>query len=147
MKSLIKKQEGFTLIEIVLVLAIAAFIILLVFLALQGANKSRRDTARKEEASKVASDITAYEATNSGSSQGFTCNTANTDCSTIKDVDTGIAPISGTNASNTPSPGTGVLYSAGGSCTNNTVTAGTVWTHFAVSYWNEVNNSATCVQG
>jgi len=48
MKSLIKKQEGFTLIEIVLVLAIAAFIILMVFLALRGAQQAQRDTQRKQ---------------------------------------------------------------------------------------------------
>ena len=54
MSNLLKKEKGFTLIEIVLVLAIAGLILLIVFLAVAGAQKSRRDTQRKSDASRVA---------------------------------------------------------------------------------------------
>jgi len=66
MKSLIKKQEGFTLIEIVLVLAIAALIILMVFLALSGANKARRDTQRKQALSAMVAQLENYASNNNG---------------------------------------------------------------------------------
>jgi len=46
MKKIIKKEGGFTLIEVVLVLAIGALIILMALLAFAGAQRSRRDTAR-----------------------------------------------------------------------------------------------------
>lgn len=54
------KQQGFTIIEVVLVLAIAALIFLMVFIALPALQKSQRDTARKNDASIVASAVTKY---------------------------------------------------------------------------------------
>lgn len=48
MSKLLKKSEGFTLIEIVLVLAIAGLILVIVFLAVAGAQRARRDTGRKD---------------------------------------------------------------------------------------------------
>ena len=45
-------NKGFTLIEIVIVLAIAALIMVIVFLAVQGAQRSQRDTATKNNATK-----------------------------------------------------------------------------------------------
>src|ERR1019366_6066473 len=110
MKSLLKKEKGFTLIEIVLVLAIAAFIILLVFLALTGANKSRRDTARKQEAGQLVSYIENFESSNNGQVTGFTCGGQ---CGAIVDVDTGAAPAA------TPKDATlasGVTYTLDGTC-------------------------------
>jgi prepilin-type N-terminal cleavage/methylation domain-containing protein len=66
MKSLSKKEKGFTLIEIVIVLAIAAAIMLMVFLAVQGARKSQRDTQRRTDASRMAALLDQYAANNSG---------------------------------------------------------------------------------
>jgi prepilin-type N-terminal cleavage/methylation domain-containing protein len=65
-RNLLKKQEGFTLIEIVLVLAIAGLILLIVFLAVSGAQKSRRDTQRKEDVSRIASQLESYASNNEG---------------------------------------------------------------------------------
>jgi len=66
MKSLIKRDEGFTLIEIVIVLAIAAAIILMVFLAVTGARKSQRDTQRRNDVSRMAATLEQYAADNGG---------------------------------------------------------------------------------
>ncbi len=41
------KEKGFTIIEVVLVLAIAALIFLMVFIALPALQRNQRDTARK----------------------------------------------------------------------------------------------------
>ncbi len=55
-----QQQQGFTIIEVVLVLAIAALIFLMVFVALPALQASQRDTARKNDASIVASGVTKY---------------------------------------------------------------------------------------
>jgi prepilin-type N-terminal cleavage/methylation domain-containing protein len=55
MSGSLKQQKGFTLIEIVIVLAIAALILAGVLLAVTGAQRSRRDTQRRDDAGRVAS--------------------------------------------------------------------------------------------
>ena len=64
--NLLKKEKGFTLIEIVLVLAIAGLILVIVFLAVSGAQRARRDTQRKNDASRVAALVTSLAANKSG---------------------------------------------------------------------------------
>lgn len=60
------KEKGFTIIEVVLVLAIAALIFLMVFIALPALQRSQRDTARKNDVSIVSSAITSYQSSNGG---------------------------------------------------------------------------------
>ena len=50
----LKERHGFTLIEVVIVLAIAALIILVVLQAVGAAQQSNRDTTRKQEAGRIA---------------------------------------------------------------------------------------------
>jgi prepilin-type N-terminal cleavage/methylation domain-containing protein len=64
--NLLKKEKGFTLIEIVLVLAIAGLLLVIVFLAVAGAQKSRRDTQRKNDLSRVAANLETYAGNNNG---------------------------------------------------------------------------------
>ena len=60
------KQKGFTIIEVVLVLAIAALIFLMVFIALPALQRNQRDAARKDVIGKVASSVTTYQSNNRG---------------------------------------------------------------------------------
>lgn len=53
MKNIFRKEAGFTIIEVVLVLAIAGLIFLMVFLALPQLQASRRDTQRKSDAGRI----------------------------------------------------------------------------------------------
>lgn len=64
----IKKQnnKGFTIIEVVLVLAIAGLIFLMVFIALPALQSSQRDTARKNDVSITLSAINSYAGNNRG---------------------------------------------------------------------------------
>ena len=48
-----KNNRGFTIIEVVLVLAIAGLIFLMVFLALPALQRSQRDTLRKQQANMI----------------------------------------------------------------------------------------------
>ncbi len=66
MSNLVKKEKGFTLIEIVLVLAIAGLLLVIVFLAVSGAQKSRRDTQRKNDAGAYVTSLESYASNNSG---------------------------------------------------------------------------------
>lgn len=65
MKSL-KREQGFTLIEIVIVMAIAAALILVVLLAVGGAQRARRDTQRRGDASAYTAALDSYAANNGG---------------------------------------------------------------------------------
>ena len=60
------KEKGFTIIEVVLVLAIAALIFLMVFIALPALQRNQRDSARKQVVSKVASAVTTYQSNKRG---------------------------------------------------------------------------------
>ncbi|HMS92553.1 MAG TPA: type II secretion system protein [Candidatus Saccharibacteria bacterium] len=59
-------NKGFTLIEVVIVLAIASLIMVIVFLAVQGANRAQRDTARKNQANQILAAAQQFAANNSG---------------------------------------------------------------------------------
>ena len=60
-------KKGFTIIEVVLVLAIAGLIFLMVFIALPALQRNQRDTQRKNDLSRVQSQINSYQANNRGS--------------------------------------------------------------------------------
>ncbi|MFZ1258036.1 MAG: prepilin-type N-terminal cleavage/methylation domain-containing protein [Candidatus Saccharimonas sp.] len=62
------KQKGFTIIEVVLVLAIAALIFLMVFIALPALQRSQRDTARKNDVSVIASAVSSWQGNNRATS-------------------------------------------------------------------------------
>lgn len=61
-----KTMKGFTIIEVVLVLAIAGLIFLMVFIALPALQRNQRDQARKNDVSTVASAVTSYTSNNRG---------------------------------------------------------------------------------
>jgi prepilin-type N-terminal cleavage/methylation domain-containing protein len=60
-------NKGFTIIEVVLVLAIAGLIFLMVFIALPALQAGQRDSARKSDVGIVASAVNSYIANNRGS--------------------------------------------------------------------------------
>lgn len=67
-----RKEEGFTIIEVVLVLAIAALIFLMVFIALPGLQRSQRDTQRRSDLSRLVTAVASYQSNNKGKIPGFT---------------------------------------------------------------------------
>ncbi len=64
--SKLNNKKGFTLIEIVIVLAIAALVLAAVLLAVSGAQKARRDTQRKNDAGSYAAALEQYASNTSG---------------------------------------------------------------------------------
>jgi prepilin-type N-terminal cleavage/methylation domain-containing protein len=61
-----QKEKGFTIIEVVLVLAIAGLIFLMVFIALPALQRSQRDTQRKNDLSRIVTALNSYQSNNRG---------------------------------------------------------------------------------
>lgn len=59
-------NKGFTIIEVVLVLAIAGLIFLMVFIALPALNRGQRDTQRRNDASTFMTQVNQYSTNNRG---------------------------------------------------------------------------------
>ena len=57
-------QKGFTIIEVVLVLAIAALIFLMVFIALPALQRGQRDTQRKNDLGRTQTAVQNYQSNN-----------------------------------------------------------------------------------
>jgi prepilin-type N-terminal cleavage/methylation domain-containing protein len=61
-----RKEKGFTIIEVVLVLAIAGLIFLMVFIALPALQRSQRDTQRKSDLARLETAVSNYQSNNRG---------------------------------------------------------------------------------
>lgn len=66
----INTKKGFTIIEVVLVLAIAGLIFLMVFIALPALQRSQRDTQRRDDMARLLSQLNQYQANNNGAVPG-----------------------------------------------------------------------------
>lgn len=87
--------KGFTIIEVVLVLAIAGLIFLMVFIALPALQAGQRDTARKNDASIVSTAVTNYISTNRGTFPNTT---------QLQSYVTGLSDNTSTTSVSVPSP-------------------------------------------
>ena len=131
-----KSTKGFTLIEIVIVLAIAALIMVIVFLAVAGAQRSQRDTALRNAAARTLAAAEAYASNNSGN---YPANVAAFSTYTVgispapQDGPPGVIP-------NTPNV---LYYWRNVDCSTQSGT--TDPRKVTVGYWSEVAGSAQCV--
>lgn len=66
LKNLRKQNKGFTIIEVLIVLAIAGLIMLIVFLAVPALQRNSRNTQRKNDASKLSGLVAEYVSNNNG---------------------------------------------------------------------------------
>ena len=66
MNTKLQQRKGFTIIEVVLVLAIAALIILMVFIAWPALQRTQRDQARKSDVALIGSTISTFKSNNRG---------------------------------------------------------------------------------
>ncbi len=71
-KQNINSKEGFTIIEVVLVLAIAGLIFLMVFVALPALQRSQRDTQRRNDMSRVDTSLVQYQTNNMSAGSNLT---------------------------------------------------------------------------
>jgi prepilin-type N-terminal cleavage/methylation domain-containing protein len=66
MKKINKNKPGFTIIEVVLVLAIAGLIFMMVFIAYPALRRSQRDTQRQHDVSRLVTAIQSYMSSHNG---------------------------------------------------------------------------------
>lgn len=66
LKNLKKRNEGFTIIEVLIVLAIAGLILLVVFLAVPALQRNSRNTQRKQDVGALLSAVTEWSNNNNG---------------------------------------------------------------------------------
>jgi prepilin-type N-terminal cleavage/methylation domain-containing protein len=66
LKQLKKREQGFTIIEVLIVLAIAGLILLIVFLAVPALQRNSRNTQRRDDVAKLLSLVTEYSSNNNG---------------------------------------------------------------------------------
>ncbi len=62
-----RREQGFTLIEVMIVLAIAGLILLVVFLAVPALQRNARNTTRREDAGNILAAVNEYVSVNNGS--------------------------------------------------------------------------------
>ena len=100
-KENIKTKKGFTIIEVVLVLAIAGLIFLMVFVALPALQRSQRDTQRRDDMARLITAVqnhmannrnsvpTTFAAASDGTPSDFVANYLLTNGDTFQDPSTG----------------------------------------------------------
>ncbi len=66
LKKLKQSNNGFTIIEVLIVLAIAALILLIVFLAVPSLQRQQRNTGRKTEGARIAASVVDFTSNNNG---------------------------------------------------------------------------------
>lgn len=135
-KANIKSKKGFTIIEVVLVLAIAGLIFLMVFVALPNLQRNQRDTTRKNDVDRLSSILVSYASTNnklpsnngtgSGSAIGGTIGGTTSDA-TDPTIESFVV-----DACNTSESATGGSESDSSSCIN--VKTDDPWREFALNY-------------
>lgn len=121
-KQLTQKDRGFTIIEVVLVLAIAGLIFLMVFLALPALQRGQRDTQRKDDMARLQTAVLNYTSNNKGNLPTFNATFLSTylkptTADSFKDpngtdytLNTALYPNTTTNWSSTYSDTTAVIY-------------------------------------
>ena len=119
------QKRGFTIIEVVLVLAIAGLIFLMVFIALPTLQKAQRDTQRRNDLSRIQTQLTAYAGSTRGKLPG------NTDDTMLKGFVSGYLSGTGTSAGDDyqdPTTGSGYVVKLAGTstATNSDLTVGQI---------------------
>src|ERR1700722_11915887 len=71
-----KREEGFTIIEVLIVLAIAGLILLIVFLAVPALQRNARNTSRKNDAAAAVAAVNEFVDNNNGTLPGTCSGTA-----------------------------------------------------------------------
>lgn len=122
-----RKAEGFTIIEVMIVLAIAGLILLVVFLAVPALQRNARNTQRREDAGNILSSVSEYVANNNGvlpaGVSGGTATSVNvgaTGSNTVP-VNLGYYDASGTPSNITLAAGSGYTTAANATTTDTLV--------------------------
>lgn len=113
-------KKGFTLIEVVLVIAIGALIFLLAFIAFRNAQVNRRDSQRRSDLDKIAAEVANFSADHNGSVPAGIGTSASNNTFLYKYINalkdpSGSNPVYADIAAATPTPVGKLTWTPGGS--------------------------------
>lgn len=149
-----QRNDGFTIIEVMIVLAIAGLILLIVFLAVPALQRNAHNTSIKNDVAGILSAVNEYSNNNNGGTPpnvanalsgttvtiGTSCGTAGANCSTAN-VSNNLTTVKIMSTA-PPNPTVGTVYIATGfTCNGNAPVAGTgrsVAAYFALEGTNKV---------
>lgn len=144
LNNLKKRQSGFTIIEVLIVLAIAGLIMVAVFTAVPALQRSSRNTQRKSSASQIMASVSSYVGNNNGSLPTAATLTS----SALNDYKPGFYLIANVLYGTFANPGTPTLDNAifvsGAACndTNTGIVAGASSRSYAILYQVESGSNA-----
>ena len=150
MKKSPAKKSGFTLIEIVIVLAIAALIMVIVFVAVSGAQRSRRDTEKRSVAAAVLASLTQCASDNKGKIGTSTTSLCTSYISKAGGPATGYLGATTTAPTAADKPFAATIGNASGAACSATVVASVETTSggtVCVYYFSENSNSVVFLSG
>jgi prepilin-type N-terminal cleavage/methylation domain-containing protein len=143
---LVRRNQGFTIIEVMIVLAIAGLILAVVLLAVPALQRSQRNSARSSDAVHLAGLVSDYISNHGGQNPPVAAN-----CNAIYSGDTfsrltacAVVANATTGASNST-----FIVDTGATCVNGAVVAGTNQGSVAIAWQPETTGAAstTCVGG
>lgn len=158
LKKLQNKEQGFTIIEVMIVLVIAAVILLIVFLAVPALQRNSRNTQYNNEASAISAAASEWVSNNNNGAiptNGAQATAAGTAIKTLANAQniTTVNGFTGTTAAITPTTSVAtVIFSATcgtANATNTTYTPAAGSTRQAVIYYGVESTSGTiakCIQ-
>jgi prepilin-type N-terminal cleavage/methylation domain-containing protein len=146
-----RKESGFTIIEVLIVLAIAGLILLVVFLAVPALQRNSRNTTYRNEASRLIDAYGEVSANSGGAVLTSTSNAAVLAAANTKNI-TNLNIATGAAAGTVPSATDTALIRTGAKCT---LTGGTYGTatgstrQVAILFLVETSSATTlqCVEG
>ncbi len=152
LQNLRRGKKGFTLIEIVIVLAIAALILVIVFLAVAGAQRSQKDNASLDAAGKAIAAYSSYLSDNNNTAPANVAAMA----SYTADIKDGrgkplIDGVAGNTANigtvTAPNPVFRLMPKGTCNATNDAFGSAGGDSNVAVVYWSENAKKTVCKQG
>ena len=142
-----KDQTGFTIIEVLIVLAIAGLIMVVVFLAVPNLQRSQRNNARKSDANNILQNLSEYVGNANGAMPSACANLAACTWVTYKPSQLTTVSYATAIPSTTPDKATADLIS-GAVCSGVTpTTTGATARDYVIWYGIEGSTATICTQG
>ena len=136
-----KGQSGFTIIEVLIVLAIGALIILAVLLAVPALQNNQKNSQRRAEAARIAGAVSSQLADKNNSYAGL----VKLDIEKAANISSSTQITSVTLTDPADPPVTSTAYISKGTCTNGKFTADSTSTSVQVIYYKTTGTDGVCL--
>ncbi len=139
-----KKQEGFTIIEVLIVLAIAGLILLIVFLAVPALQRNARNTTRRSEAGRIGAAANDFIANSNGTLPvAADAATITTSVGTLQQYSGGVSVMTQTALGTTVPTSSQAIIVTQAACSGNSVGVGSA-RQMVVFYGLEPSGTKAC---